>query len=128
MADVRPDWHRPILRTLTAIQHDTRLLVPCQDEDGEWMVLTHDGTLVFDDEAELRRYAAELITDGIDAIEPGVALAYEMLADIMYAGRQVGTHWVGCWRAHPECAVAIIEQVLDGAIDESIRRLLEERS
>lgn len=30
------------------------------------------------------------------------------------------THYVGCWREHHECAVAIIERFIDGYIEDFI--------
>ncbi len=37
----------------------------------------------------------------------------------------VSTHWVGCWRVHLDCAVAIIERLIEGAIDEAAMRLID---
>lgn len=28
-----------------------------------------------------------------------------------------GTHYIGCWRIHHDCAVALLERIVDGAIE-----------
>lgn len=33
------------------------------------------------------------------------------------------THWVGCWREHHECAVALIDRLIDGAVADAVREL-----
>ena len=42
--------------------------------------------------------------------------------------QRIGTHWQGCWRAHHECAVSLLDKILreETVGEDEARRLLAE--